>query len=97
MFRYIRNKLLGATKKQIGRNTARSPRQLRFEGLEVRQMMTAGLVSAATQLQGTALPALVAPAGGIQAHDRQTGAGASPTPASPGFSCAQQSGGDAVR
>jgi hypothetical protein len=62
MFRYIRSRLPGATKKQNGRNTARSFRRLRMEGLEVRQMMTASLASTAMQLSGTALPAVVAPA-----------------------------------
>ncbi|MGO9108638.1 MAG: fibronectin type III domain-containing protein [Thermoguttaceae bacterium] len=60
MFRYIRNKLLGAAKKQIRGNTARSSRQLRFEGLEVRQMMTTGLVTSMSS--GPALSAVVAPA-----------------------------------
>ncbi len=55
MFRYIRNKLLGATKKQSRRNAVRSSRPLRIEGLEVRQMMSAGLATADAQLYGTHL------------------------------------------
>jgi hypothetical protein len=62
MFRYIRNKLPGATKKQILRNPARSSRQLRMESLEVRQMMTAGLVTADAQLYRNHWPAVMAPA-----------------------------------
>ena len=62
MFRYIRNKLPGATKKQIRRNSSRSSRQLRIEGLEVRQMMTAGLITADAQVYGHHLPTVTAPA-----------------------------------
>ena len=43
MFQIIRNKLLGTTPRKIRRNSARFSRPLRFEGLEVRQMMTATL------------------------------------------------------
>ena len=62
MFRYIHNNLLGSTKKHVRRNTARSSRQLRMEGLEVRQMMTANFVTAQPQRYGYHSPAVMAPA-----------------------------------
>jgi hypothetical protein len=60
MFRYIRNALLGATKKHIRRNKTRSSRRLRIEGLEGRQMMTAGFTTSLSS--GPALSAVAAPA-----------------------------------
>ena len=60
MFRSIRNNLLGATKKNTCRKIVRRSRQLRIEGLEIRQMMTAALASAATSIP-VATPAATQP------------------------------------
>ena len=62
MFRYIRHKVLGASKKHVRPNTARCSRPLRMEGLEVRQMMTGGLVSAYAPWYGNRFASFMAPA-----------------------------------
>ncbi|MGO8745309.1 MAG: fibronectin type III domain-containing protein [Thermoguttaceae bacterium] len=61
MLRSIRNELFGATKNRTRRSTNRSSRELRFEGLEAREMMAVGVVpapallAAANQHNGTGL------------------------------------------